>query len=128
MTVVSFQNYRPPARYDSVPWTDAQIQESDAVDGTWTTIDTVALSITDPDPSNPAFQSFTTTLGTAPDLWYRVIFLDGATGSSEPTVPALNSAAGQPYADSTELARILKITNPSAAQLTAMDRVLATAT
>jgi hypothetical protein len=124
MTVVSFQDYTPPARFDSVPWTDAQIEESDAVDGTWTVIDTVPLTVIDADPANPALQSFTTTLGTAPDLWYRVSFLDGASGISEPTLPALNSTAGQPYASVSELARILKIRTPSAAQTAAMGRVL----
>ena len=128
MTVVSFQDYRPPARFDSVPWLQAQIEESDAVDGVWAIIDTVNLNVLDADPSNPAFQSFTTSLGTGPDLWYRVSFLDGASGISQPTTPALDSVSDQPYATSTELARILKIRTPSAQQLVAMDRVLATAT
>jgi hypothetical protein len=125
--VVSFESYLPPARFDAVQWTDAQIEESDAVNGTWTIIDTVAIT-PDADPSQPAFQSFTTPNGTATGLWYRVSFLDGSLGISNPTTPVLNTAAGQPYADASELARILKIRTPSAQQTIAMERVLATAT
>lgn len=89
-TVVSFTDYTPPARFDSVPWTQARIQEATARDGTYATIDTVSLGTVNPDPSKPASRDFTTALGTAVNLWYRVIFLDGSSGTSDPTVPLQN--------------------------------------
>jgi hypothetical protein len=78
VTVVSFVNMTPPARFDAVPWTDAQVEEAATEDGTCSTIDTVALSPVDVDPAAPAARSFTTILGTGDDLWYRVRFLDAS--------------------------------------------------
>jgi hypothetical protein len=128
---VSFTGYTPPARYDAVPWTDAQIEESATEDGSYTIIDTVSLGTPDVDPSDPAARSFTTVLGTDNDLWYRVVFLDAALTTSEPTSPVQNSFSAivdaDPYATADELARILKIRTPSADQTTAMERVLAAA-
>jgi hypothetical protein len=128
---VSFTGYTPPARYDAVPWTDAQIEEATTETGSYTIIDTVSLGTPDVDPANPAARSFTTVLGTANDLWYRVVFLDAALTTSEPTSPVQNSFSAivdaQPYATAADLARILKITTPSAEQTAAMERVLATA-
>jgi hypothetical protein len=131
MAVVSFENYTPPARYDAVSWTDAQIEEAATEDGTFTAIETVSLGAVDPDPANPISRDFTTTLGTGPDLWYRVIFLDAASNTSEPTIPVQNSPSAiidaEPYATVTELARILKIRTPTTEQTAAMERVLSAA-
>src|SRR5579859_3735778 len=88
--IVSFTGYTPPARFDDIPWTDAQIQEAPEVTGAWTVIDTVTLGTPDVDPTHPAARSFTTDNGTAPDLWYRVVFLDGSGGESIPTDPIQN--------------------------------------
>jgi len=108
--VVSFSNYRPPARYDSVPWTDAQINEAPAFDGPWTIIDTITFVVPDADPSDPQERSFTTPNGTAPDLWYTVTFLDGASGASTATTPVQNTTSGStPYATVDDLFRVLKV-------------------
>jgi hypothetical protein len=113
MEVVSFINYTPPRRFDSLSWTDAQIEEAATEDGTWTVIDTISLGAPDADPSAPVARDFTTSLGTAPDLWYRVSFLDGASNTSEPTLPVQNVAAAAiasaPYATVDELALILRV-------------------
>lgn len=128
---VSFQGYTPPARYDAEPWTDAQIEESATEDGTYAIIDTVSLGTPDVDPSNPAARNFTTILGTDTDMWYRVVFLDAVLTMSEPTNPVQNSFSAivdaDPYVTVVELARILKIINPSVAQTAALERVLSAA-
>lgn len=128
---VSFQGYVPPARFDAISWTDAQIEEAAAEDGTFAVIDTVSLGVVDPDPADPSPRSFTTVLGTADDQWYRVVFVDAAFTTSEPTQPVQNSFStivdAEPYATVDELARILKIRTPSTEQTTAMERVLAAA-
>lgn len=93
--VVSFTDYLPAARFDGVPWTEARIEEATTIGGPWTVIDTVPLNIIDADPSQPSLQSFTTTLGTAADLWYRVTFLDNQSGVSEPTIPIQNTEGSQ---------------------------------
>lgn len=82
---VNFEDYTPPARFDAVSWTDAQIRERPTPGGAPTVIDTVSLGAADSDPSDPAPRSFTTNAGTAPNLWYDVIFLDGFGNVSEPT-------------------------------------------
>lgn len=88
--IVSFEGYVPPARFDAVSWTDAQIEEAVSPSGPWTTIETVSLGAADPDPANPVARDFTTDQGTAPDLWYRVVFLDAALNTSEPTTAIHN--------------------------------------
>ena len=127
--VVSFENYLPSARFDGNPWTQAQIDEAEAFDGTWTTIDTITFAVPDPDPADPAERSFTTPNGTAPDLWYRVIFLDAAAGQSMPTTPVQNTGSlTAPYATTDDLFRILKVRAPSAEQIVAAQGDLDTAT
>jgi hypothetical protein len=126
--VVTLENFRPPRRYDSIPWAQAIIQEAATVDGTFATIDTQALSPLDADPSEPALRSFTTNDGTDVALWYQILFEDGGGNVSLPTTPIQNAvAAGDPYASVIELARILKIRAPTEEQTVAMIRVLTTA-
>lgn len=133
MSVVSFDDYRPAARYDSIPWSQVQIEEADTEDGDsitglWTLIDTQALVPLDPDPTAPMLRSFTTTLASdTPELWYRVIWVDAGSNTSQPTIPVQNIVtvpAVSAYATTTELARILHISSPTATQTTAMQRVL----
>lgn len=73
--VQSFSQVTPPARYDAVPWTQAQIHESATETGTFTLIDTRPLPI-DPTPETPNTVALTTTLATLAVGWYRVRFLD----------------------------------------------------
>jgi hypothetical protein len=127
--VVSFADYRPPARFDGQPWTQAQIDEAPAATGPWTTIDTITFSVPDVDPSDPQEQSFTTPNGTAPDQWYQVTFLDDSGGIAIPTTPVQNSST-QPsaYASTDELFRVLKVRTPSPDQIDAAEADLNTAT
>ena len=126
--VISFSDYQPPPRYDSLPWTDVLVYEAtaaDAEDADWTLIDTIALSPTDADPTDPAYRSFTTENGTDVELWYRVVFSDANGDTAAPTVPVQNVASSDiPYTTAGELARILKIRAPSTEQTAAMERVL----
>lgn len=128
--VVSFQSYRPAPRYDSLPWTDVRIEEGTTVDGPWVALETIPLSPVDSDPAVPAARSFTTQLASdTMDLWYRVVFLDADVDEAAPTAAVQNTApaSSAPYATATELARILKIREPSTEQTTAMERLLSTA-
>ena len=128
--VITFTNFRPPSRFDSVPWTAVNIEESTDGETGWTQIDTLALAPLDPDPEHPALRSFTTEQGTALDYWYRVIFEDANSDVSQPTTPIQNTGAdvGAPavtaYATVEELQRILHLRSPTPEQLTAMQRVL----
>ncbi len=130
--VITFQSFTPSARFDAVPWEFARIEEASTEFGSWAAIDTITLSPVDPDPENPAARSFTTANGTEPDLWYRIVFVDGAAGESQPTFPLQNTQGAPligetPYATVAELARILKIRTPTAEQTAAMTRVLSAA-
>jgi hypothetical protein len=126
--VITFENYQPTPRYDGEAWEEVRIQEADAADAEnadWTTIETIALSPLDADPTEPASRDFTTsnasdTIG----LWYRLIFVDGDGDELLPTVPVQNVHPVSAYATVGELARILKIRNPSDEQRDAMERVL----
>lgn len=125
--VVSFIDFIPPERFDDNPWTGVRIEEAPTEDGTWTVIDNLTLTPVDADPSDPASRSFTTSNGTADDLWYRVTFTDDSIGESEPSTPQQNVAPGlgTPYATVEELARILKV--DAEAREDALHRVLAAA-
>lgn len=122
--VVTFEDYTPAPRFDALPWTEVRVQEAALATGTWATIDTIALSPLDADPENPASRDFTTELGTADELWYRVIFADADGDTSEASEAVQNVASSTPYATIDELFRILKITSPTAAQTAAGERVL----
>lgn len=125
--VVTFRNYRPPRRYDELPWTQARIEEAAAEDGPWATLETVTLDPVDADPSSPAARNFTTELGTAAEQWYRVVFVDASGDEAQPTSAEQNVAAANIYATVDELARILKIRTPTDDQRVALERVLITA-
>ena len=76
----------------ALPWTDVRIQEAATETGTYTQIDTIALSRVDADPAAPEYRSFTTELGTALDYWYRVVFADATGDVSQPSSPVQNTA------------------------------------
>lgn len=126
--VVSFVGYTPPARYDAVPWTDVQIEEAPASTGDWTLIETLSFIPVDVDPAHPETRSFTTNQGTAPELWYRVIYVDGSANLSAPTSPVQNVTIVPTYATVDELFRVLKLRNPTDAQIAAAEEKIATAT
>jgi hypothetical protein len=112
--VVTFERFKPPDRFDAIPWDEVRIEEADAEDGSFAQIDAQPLSPTDPDPTAPAFRSFTTSLGTAGEQWYRIIFADTNGDTSEPTSPLQNLAiAGvsvdDPFVSTNELAAILQV-------------------
>ena len=125
--VVTFERFRPPARFDSLPWTEVRIEEATEEDGDYTQIEVQALSPVDPDPTDPALRSFTTELGTDDALWYRIIFADASGDTATPTVPQQNApvegvTVDEAYATASELATILQVNETSNAA--ALDRVL----
>lgn len=127
--VVSFVDYRPPVRFDGNPWTNVRIEEAATWDGSYAALETLALDPVDVDPTEPALRSFTTQLGTALDYWYRIAFVDADGDESQVTVPVQNRATAltpsvRAYATTAELSRILRLRQPTEAQLTAMQRVL----
>ena len=127
--VVSFSDYTPAPRFDATPWTDIQVEEGAASDGPWTVIDTIPISPLDADPANPESRSFTITNGSAPDLWYRITFVDAGSNLSLPSAPVQNvELTVAPYATVAEFFRIIKKDNPSEAQTLAAQGDLATAT
>lgn len=129
--VITFVNFRPPARYDNLPWTGLAIEESADGSTGWTQIDVQTLSPLDVDPAHPQLRNFTTEHGTALGYWYRVLFRDATLDVSQPTTPIQNTGGStvtaDVYATSAELFRILKIRAPTVEQTAAADRVLATA-
>jgi len=125
--VITFEDYLPSPRYDSLPWTTITIEEGPTDIGPWTVIDTQPLDPVDTDPANPIVRNFTTDLASdLPDLWYRVVFFDASLDESQPTVPVQNTTptTGAPYTSVAELQRILKIREPSTAQRAALERVI----
>jgi hypothetical protein len=119
--VITFVNYRPPARFDALPWTEVRIAESATETGTFTLLETIALSPLDADPAEPASRSFTTELGTAIGYWYTITFADADGDTSQTTEPIQNVIAAAPpsvsaYGTVDELMRRLKIRQPSTEQ------------
>ncbi len=112
--VVSLTDFRPAPRYDSLPWTQARIQEATTAAGPWTLLETQALSPLDADPANPRYRNFTTALGTAEEQWYRIVFLDAGGNTGLPTVPIQNIADDRPVYGT--VAQLATLTNVSATQ------------
>jgi hypothetical protein len=129
--VVSFVGYRPPERFDSLPWTEVRVEEAATETGVYAPLETIALSPLDADPANPAARSFTTQLGTDVGYWYRVIFADADGDVSQPTTPVQNTTGSTVTADvyvsTDELFRVLHVRNPTPDQVVAGERVLAAA-
>lgn len=122
--VISFVNYRPPARFDSLSWTQARVEEATTRYGTYTPIDTIALT-PDADPANPAARSFTTENGTAINYWYSVVFVDADGDTSQPTSPVQNVAGSVtvPTVTTGELFRVMGV-SPTAEQTAAGQRCI----
>lgn len=72
----SFENYKPPSRYDGVPFITARIQESAVKDTGYLTIKTVTIAPADSDPSTPAERDFTTNEAQLEAGWYRIQWVD----------------------------------------------------
>lgn len=95
--VVSFIDYRPAARFDDVPWTEARIEEAATPTGAWTQIDVLTLDPVDSDPTTPQSRNLTTeNASDTPDLWYRIIFADADGNTGIPSDPIQNHAADLP--------------------------------
>jgi len=124
--VITLEDYVPAARFDSIPWTQARIEEGATIDGAFTAIQTIAISPVDADPSTPAARSFTTNMASeTPNLWYRIVFLDASGNDTLPTAAIQNGSTSEPYATVEELAQLLKVN--ATTRRAALQRVLDTA-
>lgn len=90
--VVTFLDFTPTKRFDTLPWTDVRIEEADQKAGPFTTIDTQALDPIDVDPTDPSVRNLTTEEATLESGWYRVVFVD-ANGDEQPTQPIYHQVA-----------------------------------
>ena len=99
--VITFERVTPIARYDTVAWEDARIEiRHQRRHERLSTIDTIDLSTLpgglDADPADPASRNLTTELASStPDLWYRIVFVDG-TGTSSPRPRRSRTSASTP--------------------------------
>lgn len=98
--VITFVDYRPPARYDGIAWEVARVQEAASASGPWTSIDDIPLSPVDSDPTDPQARSLTTSEASdTAGLWYRLIFVDYHFATSQPTEAIQNiEPTGHDYA------------------------------
>lgn len=92
MTVVTLPRLTPLPRNDTIPWTQALIQEASTPTGTWTQIDSVTLTPTDTDPANPQARDLTTIHATLTEGWYRVVWKDAGNNTSAATAPWHNTS------------------------------------
>ena len=89
----SFEGFKPPRRFDSVPFVSVEIREAASESGTYSTIETVALSPVDTDPANPASRNFTTDEAVEAVGWYVIRWVDGG-GAFSDSVPVRFGATG----------------------------------
>jgi hypothetical protein len=105
--VVSLEDFRPPARFDGNPWTQARVEEAAIRSGPWVAIDTLALEPVDADPAQPQSRDLTTTQATLASGYYRVVFLDADSHETPPTDPVANAVSPVPTLD--ELKRYVDV-------------------
>lgn len=123
MSILTFTR-TPPERFDDVPWVSVRVEQSATETGSYTTLATVDFDTIDVDPANPLSRSFTVEGATVGD-WWRAVWVAEDLSESQPTDPVqLADTDTEAYATAAELARILKIRNPSTEQTAAMERVL----
>ena len=127
--VITFERYRPVARYDATAWTEVRIEESDtstlsATTGVGGGRDDRAFPrrrrpVRTPPTvtSQPSSRPTTPTFGTGSSSWTRPV-----TSRCRPRRCRTSRRKRPRYATTTELARILKIGSPTAAQTVAMER------
>ena len=89
----SFEGFKPPRRFDSVPFVSVEIREAASESGTYSTIETVALSPVDTDPANPASRNFTTDEAVEAVGWYVIRWVGGG-GAFSDSVPVRFGATG----------------------------------
>lgn len=90
--VVTLERYTPTARFDGLPWTKVQIDESATEAGAITASAIADLDPVDADPTDPQARDFTMVGVTLATGWYRVTFLDDD-GNQQPTAWVYNGEA-----------------------------------
>lgn len=111
MSVLSFSDYTPAARFDAIPWSDVRIEEGTTSVGPWTAIDTITLSPLDTDPANPQARNITITdASSTAGLWYRLTFIDGNGGEGQPSEPIQNETSATQFATAFDFATRVGIT------------------
>jgi phage gpG-like protein len=84
---------RPPARTDGVAWSQVRIEHAESEDGPWSIDATQSLTPLDSNPREPGKRDLTFGSSLA-EAYFRLIFLDGASGESTPTEPAFDDGSG----------------------------------
>lgn len=112
----TFEGYAPPKRYDGLPFTSVQIRESATEAGTYTTIETIALSPVDSNPAAPATRNFTTDSATLIDGWYIIRWVDAATSTfdSDPVRYLTSTGSSAETAAREKIARMVEATSEPA--------------
>lgn len=72
----TFENYRPPRRYDSEPYTVARIEESALPTSGFAALEEIVLAPVDADPADPQVRNLTTDQATLEAAWYRIVWVD----------------------------------------------------
>lgn len=116
--VRTFEGFRPPQRFDSIPFISVEIQESATIDGVYTSIDTIALIPADVDPSQPASRDITTPNAQLDPGWYKLFWVD-ANSSFFPSEPISSSREDEPFVSVEELGEYLgqNLTDSAKAQI-----------
>lgn len=106
MSVISLSSYRPSARYDDEPWTEARIEQSATENGTFTALETITLSPVDADPTDPAYRNFTVEYDLEDGEWFRVVFVDDDADEEITAAVSVTQAQWRPTVD--EVATLLR--------------------
>ena len=109
----SFTGYSPPRRYDGLPFTSVEIRESATQGGSYSTVETIALSPVDLNPEVPASRNFTTNDAVIADGWYIIRWVDasGSTFDSDAVNYATSGETGSETATKAKIARMVEATS-----------------
>jgi len=93
---VTFIDYTPSERGEGDgPWTHVRFEQAgESRRGPWTELETVPLSPTDTDPTEPQTRTLTTDTATVYPGWFRLVWIAGA--GEQPTEPEYAGSAVRP--------------------------------
>lgn len=85
MSVLSFTDITPPARFDNKDWVSVAVEEAPTATGPWTHVEDLDV-LPGLDPATPEPQDFTTELALS-GYWYRLTFSDADFDETLPYAP-----------------------------------------
>jgi len=131
----SFFGVTPPARYDSLPWTDVRVEQGPSDAGPWTQIDAQSIAV-DATPATPDPVDLTVTTATVETGFFRFRFEDAAAtlspysnaiaspddGTTEPWLPTVSEVgdrmAARTWDGTVQVGTFTADTTPTAWQVT----------